>query len=167
MMKSSGDGKAFGERFLADAMLGKLCRWMRFLGYDVEYADSSMEDDDIIMKCSSSGLILITMDVDLSQRLGRSILLRSFDIDDQLLTILDAYPIDREKEMSRCPVCNGILSLRSGSAGASVPAAIARNFHEIWECTGCGRIYWKGSHYDRITKKLSELRNENNIRREK
>jgi uncharacterized protein with PIN domain len=167
MMKSSGNERACGERFLADAMLGKLCRWMRFLGYDVEYADSSMGDDDIIRKCSSSGLILITMDVDLSKRLERSILLRSFDIDDQLLTILDAYPLGREKEMSRCPVCNGILYLRSGAVGDSVPVAIARNFHEFWECSGCGRIYWKGSHYDRITKKLSELRDENNIRREK
>ena len=165
-MKSSGDEKASGERFLADAMLGKLCRWMRFLGYDVEYADSSMEDDDIIRKCNSSCLILITMDVDLSQRLERSILMRSFDMDDQLLTLLDAYPIGKEKEMSRCPVCNGVLSLRSGSVGVSVPVAIARNFHEFWACTGCGRIYWKGSHYDKITKKLSELRDENTIRRE-
>jgi uncharacterized protein with PIN domain len=166
-MKSSGNKEGSGERFLADAMLGKLCRWMRFLGYDVEYADSSMEDDDIIRKCSTCGLILITMDVDLSQRLERSILLRSFDIDDQLLTILDAYPIGKEKEMSRCPVCNGILDLKSGFMGNSVPEAISRNFHEFWECTGCGRIYWKGSHYDKITKKLSELRDENNIRREK
>ena len=165
-MKSSGDEKTSGEKFLADAMLGKLCRWMRFLGYDVEYADSSMEDDDIIRKCNSSGLILITMDVDLSQRLERSILMRSFDMDDQLLTLLDAYPIGKEKEMSRCPVCNGVLSLRSGSVGVSVPVAIARNFHEFWACTGCDRIYWKGSHYDKITKKLSELRDENTIRRE-
>ena len=166
MMKSSGDEKTSGERFLADAMLGKLCRWMRFLGYDVEYADSSMEDDEIIRKCNSSCLILITMDVDLSQRLERSILMRSFDMDDQLLTLLDAYPIGKEKEMSRCPVCNGVLSLRSGSVGVSVPVAIARNFHEFWACTVCGRIYWKGSHYDKITKKLSELRDENTIRRE-
>ncbi|MHB1708967.1 MAG: Mut7-C RNAse domain-containing protein [Thermoplasmataceae archaeon] len=167
MMKSSGNEKASGEGFLADAMLGKLCRWMRFLGYDVEYADSTMDDDDIIRKCNLSNLILITMDVDLSQRLERSILLRSFDIDDQLLTILDAHPIGREKEMSRCPTCNGVLNSKSGFIGNLVPEAISRNFHEFWVCTGCGRIYWKGSHYDRITKKLSELRDENNIGREK
>ncbi|QRF75160.1 hypothetical protein Thermo_00654 [Thermoplasmatales archaeon] len=157
-MNSSTGGKASSERFLADAMLGKLSRWLRFFGYDVEYVDSSVDDDEIIRKCYSSNLILITMDVDLSRRVKGSILLGSFNTDVQLRTLLEKFPIGDEWEMTRCPVCNGRLAIKREADGDSVPEAVSRKFNEFWVCSACGRVHWKGSHYDRIKKKLAELK---------
>ena len=30
-------------------------------------------------------------------------------------------------------------------------------FDEFYRCRGCGRIYWRGSHYDEMKKKVEEL----------
>jgi Uncharacterized conserved protein len=71
--------------FLADAMLGKLARWIRICGFDTCYADSTMSDTDILDKVEKSGRILITRDRELSMRSACSFLIRSDISDDQLL----------------------------------------------------------------------------------
>ncbi len=149
---------ARNERFLVDGMLGKLCRWIRFMGYDTEYAGSEISDSDIIRKCLHDKRILITMDIELSTRLQGSVLLRSFNADDQIRTVLSKFPISTESAMTRCPICNGILVKKREPANGHIPAGVRSRFHEYMVCSDCGKTYWEGSHFDRIKAKISKLK---------
>ncbi|MEM0155439.1 MAG: Mut7-C RNAse domain-containing protein [Thermoplasmataceae archaeon] len=146
------------EKFLVDGMLGKLCRWMRFMGYDTEYAGSEISDGDIIKKCLHNKRRLITMDIELSDRLEGTLLLRSFKLDDQIRTVLGRFPISAELAMTRCPECNGILEKKSKPTAGFIPAGVRSRFQEYMVCNNCGKTYWKGSHFDRITAKIAKLK---------
>lgn len=157
---------ASSGRFLADGMLGKLCRWMRFFGYDTEYAGSKLTDDEIVLICRNSNLILVTMDIELSRRLENSVLLRTFNTDEQLGIVTSRFHIDGELAMSRCPDCNGILTETDTVNSDSVPRGISDRFRVFMVCSHCHKVYWKGTHYNSIIAKIAqikEMKNENYI----
>ena len=54
-------------KFLADAMLGKLSRWLRMLGQDVEY-NVELGDDQLLVQAKAEGRVLLTKDFELYQR---------------------------------------------------------------------------------------------------
>ena len=69
---------------LADAMLGRLSRWLRLLGYDTLYA-SSMSDHQIVARARAEGRVVLTRDRDLAQRKGiRCLLIQSQALEDQV-----------------------------------------------------------------------------------
>jgi Mut7-C ubiquitin/Mut7-C RNAse domain len=51
----------------------------------------------------------------------------------------------------RCMSCNSLLRSRSapGSRGL-VPPRVFRRFRQFTFCPGCGRIYWRGTHFQRL-----------------
>lgn len=115
--------------FMADGMLGRLCRWMRLLGYDVTYAGSEKEDAEILRECESRGLFLLTRDRELSRRYRESMYLESDDWRRQLAQVMAAFPPERSAMFTRCPLCNSSLWLW----------ATARSPH--WYLT----VSWKGT----------------------
>jgi len=48
-------------RFLADAMLGRLARWLRMLGYDTWY-DAAADDHSLVMRADYERRIVLTRD---------------------------------------------------------------------------------------------------------
>ena len=50
-------------RFIADAMLGRLARWLRTLGYDTAY-DDRIADADLVRRSLTEGRHLLTRDRD-------------------------------------------------------------------------------------------------------
>ncbi|MGH8057884.1 MAG: Mut7-C RNAse domain-containing protein, partial [Candidatus Entotheonellia bacterium] len=55
------------KRFIADAMLGKLVKWLRVMGVDVEY-DPHTPDHELFRFAVQEGRILLTRDHRLVQR---------------------------------------------------------------------------------------------------
>lgn len=141
-------------QFLADAMLGKLARWLRIIGHDTTY-DPSLDDGAMILKAKSEGRVLVTRDLELSRRAKRegveSVLIRSPLLAQELEEILPLLGIGRAG--SRCPLCNTALS----EADRAVQIKKVPGNARLWSCPSCGKTYWHGSHWKGIKTTLESL----------
>ena len=127
------------EEFFADRMLGRLTRWLRMMGYSIEYAPSDWDDDKIIEYCISSNLFLLTRDWELSNRYSYSMYVQSENIDGQLAQFLSRFPPSRELFFTRCPVCNGKTSrLPMNLVADRVPDGVRTRFDSAFVCPNCG-----------------------------
>jgi len=151
-----------GLKFVTDGMLGKLTRWLRMLGHDVEYT-GSMDDKELIQKARKENRILLTRDVELYQQaIGKGIdafLIESPNQTANLAGLARRFKFKLEIDMkaSRCPKCNSQIKMVSKSTILDkIPKTTFSNYEEFWQCQGCGQVYWRGAHWKRIYKSLEE-----------
>ncbi len=144
-------------KFLCDHMLGTLARWLRILGFDASYP-GPLGDDDLVSLASQEGRVLLTRDKDLGNRKGiKTVYISSDLLDEQMGQVLQEMSLTIEDPMSRCPVCNDVLArVSKAEAQGKVPAGVYARQEEFWRCPGCGKYYWQGSHWERMTKKVEE-----------
>jgi hypothetical protein len=151
-------------KFLTDGMLGKLTRWLRMLGHDVEYTGST-DDRELIKKAKEENRILLTRDVEL-YRQGVAKGAEAFLIDNpnqtaNLATLAKRFDFKLEVSMesSRCPKCNSrIKAVSKANIADKIPSSTSSNYDEFWQCQGCGQVYWRGAHWKRIEKTLTEAK---------
>jgi uncharacterized protein len=145
-------------RFLADEMLGTLARWLRMMGYDTKYARGLL-DGEILTLASEEGRIILTRDRQLAERArDHGMLISSAVPDEQLENVVRAYGLNDDGAMTRCTLCNGQLQLVSKDAIAGkVPERVLSSHDEFYRCPQCGQVYWKGTHWDNIMKKMGRL----------
>jgi uncharacterized protein with PIN domain len=138
------------DRFVADAMLGRLARWLRILGYDTLY-DVSWDDASLVRLTRAEDRVLLTCDHELAKRSGVFIiLLVSAHLDEQLVQLQHELSIDCGK-VSRCPMCNSLLQIISKEeAWDQVPIYAYICNTAFSHCLQCGRYYWPGSQWRRI-----------------
>jgi uncharacterized protein with PIN domain len=145
------------ERFLADAMLGRLARWLRALGYDTSYYPRG-EDEFLIRVALAEDRSLVTRDRRLAavRRPGlRTLLIRANDHEEQLRELAALRPLDRSGMLTRCIECNTLLEdLPPELAEGSVPEYVLHAQRDFKRCPGCGRSYWPGSHMPGIARVL-------------
>ena len=146
-------------RFVADAMLGTLAKWLRILGYDTLF-DTTLNDHELVRLARSEDRVLLTRDRELAQRRGvQTILVISEKLDDQVHQVLADLDLESDQAFSRCPVCNEPLEpLDPQAAQARVPAYVAQTQKTFKICPACQRVYWRGTHWQRMDKRLAELR---------
>ncbi|HEY3570803.1 MAG TPA: Mut7-C RNAse domain-containing protein [Thermoanaerobaculia bacterium] len=148
-------------RLFADAMLGALARWLRALDVDVTY-DPALDDPELVERAVAEGRTILTRDRRLTQRrLARNhLLIRSDDVAEQLrqvLTELELRP-DPDRLLGRCLRCNAPLEpLDAEAARARVPPWVARTQETFRACPECGRVYWRGTHVQRMLSRLREM----------
>lgn len=138
-------------RFLLDVHLGKLARLLRLLGFDaVHHGDAG--DADLAREAVSDGRILLSRDRGLLMRasLGRARWLRATDPEQQTIEVLDRFVLSgRAKPFSRCMACN--TPLEAADPGeVDVPSGVRARHHVYRRCPGCGRVYWPGTHAERL-----------------
>ena len=147
-------------KFIADAMLGRLARWLRILGYDVSY-ESSISDDDLIARALNEGRIILTMDRKLTERESaeNSMLINSPSYKEQLKQVITHYNIDYKSGIfTRCLVCNGLLEpIGKEKIKDNVPPYVYSTQDEFDMCPQCGRIYWSGTHRAKMLGMLDEI----------
>ena len=145
-------------RFIADAMLGKLARWLRLLGYDTLY----LQDDDatIAQRARVEGRILLTRDHGLAARRGlRVILIASQELESQLIQVVREAGSLPPDTTPRCMTCNVPLQdISPEEARESVPPYVAQTQHEFRRCPRCGRITWPATHWQGIQERLNRVR---------
>lgn len=143
------------SRFVADEMLGRLARWLRLLGQDVEY-HVRIEDSELLRRCLEDPTrVLLTRDTRLMQtrQIARgqvtALLIGSDRLSDQLRQVAEStgmMPLP-----SRCGVCNGELVPRDKAAvEADVPPYVFLTQEVFSQCSTCGRIYWRATQWDEI-----------------
>jgi uncharacterized protein len=154
-------------RFIADAMLGRLARWLRILGYDTAY-EKIISDNVLIERVLAENRWLLTRDGYLAQRkvlCGRHTLIKSDSLDDQLRQLRDELSLRLhvldlgEERQFRCADCNLLLHhISAEEASGLVPPFVARQYHEFLQCDSCRRIYWPGTHWEALTGRLALIR---------
>ncbi len=143
-------------------MLGKLSRWLRMLGHDVNYF-SSTEDKKLVEIAKQEKRILLTRDKELVQRaagLGvESVLVEATEKADKLAFLAERFGFKLEIDLrsSRCPKCNAELkAVTKEEVADEIPEATSLYYSEFWKCMGCGKVYWQGAHWKRIEKTLEK-----------
>lgn len=152
-------------KFVLDVHLRKLARSMRLMGFDVDYTDD--RDDDVLADISHRGnRILLTCDRQLLMRkiVSRGYIIRSRDPSVQIIEVIQRLNLqDMIKPFTRCIECNGIIeridinSPESDTVKRSIPEGVISWCSEYFRCTECHKVYWKGSHYDRLSEKLRRM----------
>ncbi len=147
-----------GVEFLADSMLGRLAKWLRLMGFYVEYANSDSRDLEIIEQCQKRNLFLLSRDKELCSRFSNSMYMESDNHHEQLKQVLSRFHPDPSLYFSRCPVCNGELEkLETTDYKLALPESVKQRFSYIYSCKSCGKVYWEGSHFEAILSAISEL----------
>lgn len=146
-------------RLLADNMLGKLAKWLRFMGYDVEYP-KSIDDKSLIKLTREEKRILLTRDKELAKVKNLDVIyINSEKIEEQLKQLIkDLNLIPTNQEFTRCPECNNLISeIDKSQVEDKVPEGVFKRQDEFWFCNNCGRYYWQGTHYIKIKDKIEKL----------
>ena len=148
------------HRFLADAALGKLAKWLRILGMDARYIHSG-SIDRAIAECEPERIVLTRSRHLVEQTQARKIFfVQSNDPVEQLKEVIGLAGIHRDdiRPFSRCIQCNRPISdVPKTEVKSRIPDYVWEQHHRFQRCEGCGRIYWKGSHIDRSMKRIDVL----------
>ncbi len=149
-----------GPRFLCDAMLGSLARWLRFFGYDTLYPQPGAADRELFEQARDEGRWLLTGDRELASAGPRSMLVRSADLEGQLAEIFGRLGLqpDATLEHARCGECNGCLhEVSRDEVAEAAPPHVLATAPRFTRCSGCGRIYWPGSHGRKILERMEKV----------
>lgn len=147
-------------RFIADAHLGGLARYLRLLGFDTLFAND-LGDERLASIAAAEHRIVLSRDRNLLMRRAVTHGLyvpqkRPREQVQHVLDRLDLYRIIRP--FTRCTVCNGSLDpISKLEVEIKLPQRVLAAFDEFWRCSGCGRVYWRGSHYDRLQAFVEQL----------
>jgi hypothetical protein len=157
--RADAPAAAAEPRFLADAMLGRLARWLRILGFDCAF-DGGVDDGELVRRAAREGRIVLSRDRSLPQDwwVPGIHLVGSEDLREQLREIVRRFDLAGSvRLLSRCAECNEPLRpAREAGLSERVPPHAYAAHRSFLECPCCGRVYWEGSHVRRIRRLAGE-----------
>jgi hypothetical protein len=144
--------------FIADAHMGGLARMLRMLGFDTIY-DNALHDAHIADRAAAERRVVLTRDRELLKRRDvlRGCYVHALKPEAQLQEVGRRYAIARRMQpFALCLHCNLPLE-RAAAEGilARVPDRIRARYRHFMHCPGCDRIYWEGSHWERMRSVLA------------
>lgn len=143
-------------RFIADHMLGSLAKWLRIMGYDTVY-DKALDDGRISAVARAENRFVLTRDKELAKEPG-ALLVEDDQLDGQLSAVGARFGLKFDEAAIRCTACNGGLEeVPKDSVKESIPEGAYANNEKFWKCAGCGKVYWRGSHWLGIMDRLKKL----------
>ncbi len=142
-------------------MLGSLARWLRFFGFDCEFANVTLSDEEVTELALKQGRWLLTRDRELaSTGPPRSVMIRAENLDDQLVEVFFRLALRPHANLiaSRCSECNGeLIETGREELASQIPPYVQRTADRFKRCDGCGRIYWPGTHSENILKRMERI----------
>ncbi|GAS88699.1 Mut7-C RNAse domain-containing protein [Mycolicibacterium brisbanense] len=147
-------------RFVIDVNLGRLARLLRLLGFDVWWSNDA--DDETLAEISlTQHRILLTRDRGLLKRraVTHGLFVHSQQAEEQTLSVLRRLNLQqRVAPFTRCVRCNGSLVAVSKDEVLDHLEPLTRRYYdEFIRCTECGRIYWRGSHFAKLSGVVDRL----------
>lgn len=147
-------------RFIADAHLGGLARYLRMLGFDTLYR-RDLEDTEIVATAAREGRIVLSRDRDLlmHRALTHGCYVRGRRPRQQLSEVLARLHLRRSAApFTRCLSCNGVLTAVAKERIAQrLPPRTDSFYHRFRTCSDCGKVYWEGSHYRHMRALVDEV----------
>ena len=148
--------------FVADVHLRKLARLLRLLGLDVLHSNS-YTDAELISISGDEARILLTRDRALLKHgdLTHGYWVRSVHAQEQAVEVLRRFDLSRQtRPFTRCPLCNGLLErIAKADALDRIPPKTADWLDDYFECTACKKLYWHGTHSDKIQNLIAQILN--------
>lgn len=147
-------------RFVLDTHLGRLASHLRMLGLDSLY-NNSFADNELAHFSSNEHRILLTRDRGLLKRspVTYGYCVRETAPRRQLAEVIEKFKLlSCVQPFQRCIQCNTLLqNVEKSSIANRLPERTATQFDQFKKCDGCGRIYWEGSHFQRMKRFISEI----------
>ncbi|HET6878791.1 MAG TPA: Mut7-C RNAse domain-containing protein [Pirellulales bacterium] len=153
-----------GPDFHCDAGLGGLARWLRAAGYDAAFWPG-IDDDDLLRKATAGGAILITSDRRLMDRgviasgaVAALLTPISLKKREQFAFVRDRLELPLKP--TRCMACGGRLAAVDKEAVRErIPPRTYPWLDDYFECQRCRRLFWQGTHWQRIERVLRTEKN--------
>ena len=146
--------------FMADAMLGRLARWLRILGYDTAW-EEHISDEALVRRALAEERVILTRDRSLGSewRVSDISLVQEEEPVAQLAEVAAKFDLGaRARPFTRCSRCNTeLVAAGRDTARGRVPPRILDRFARFQRCPGCERLYWDGSHTDRMRRVLAQV----------
>ena len=149
-------------RFLCDASLGGLARWLRAAGYEAEWVEKA-DAAELLGKARADGSTLLTTDSRMTERtVIRDGSVKAQWLPSDLPCAAQLKMLMRDLDLKvrdpRCMACGGELQpVPKEDVAERIPPRTARWKDEYFVCGGCGQLFWRGTHWERIARRLAEL----------
>lgn len=147
-------------KFILDVHLGKLARWLRIAGFDTLYRND-YHDDEIIQTALKECRIILTRDLGILKngKVTHGYFIRETRPESQFSEVIRRFQLASSlAPFSRCVVCNTPLTKVSKKEVSHLLQPLTRKFYdEFRKCPSCGKIYWKGSHYNRMHQRMMKI----------
>ena len=146
-------------RFIADAHLGGLANLLRMTGFDTLY-DNNYHDPQIELLAAQERRIVLTRDRELLKRrsITHGCYVRALKPPDQLCEIFDRLDLAHSiKPFTLCLNCNAPLRpVEKAAVLDRLPPSVRERFDHFSTCDVCQRVFWKGSHWQRMRTMLEQ-----------
>lgn len=148
--------------FACDAMLGGLARWLRAAGYDAAWG-ADIDDWDLIRLARRESRVLLTSDTGIF-KIG---IVRDGDVPalfiphglsklEQLTFVMQKLNLSRRDP--RCMACGGdLVAVAKEQVRDRAPPRSYAWLDRFYECRRCGRLFWEGTHWQRIVQILEKM----------
>jgi len=151
-------------KFIVDHNVGKLAKWLRIMGYDAWFFEGS-SDSQMIATALAENRVILTRDTQIMRRRLvtsgqlKAILIQSDEPERQIRQVIDILKLDCQfQPFSICLECNQPLVERSREQVKDlVPPYVFQTKSQYMECPACHRIYWRGTHWQAMTKNLKKF----------
>lgn len=148
-------------KFICDQMLAGLGKWLRVAGYDTLIVDESIEDKEILSCALRENRLLLTRDRHFQEMQAPPktvIFFKSNSLIECIRELNHELKINwLYAPFSRCLICNSALIEPSKEdILEQVPADIRARSEQFWFCPQCQKVYWEGSHTQKMQKQLQD-----------
>lgn len=147
-------------KFILDVHLGKLAKLMRMLGLDTLY-ENDYNDKEIIKISKKERRTILTRDIGILKQnvVTYGYFVRNIKAEKQVLEIIERFNLHKFiNPFSRCLECNTLLEpINKNLVIDRLPQKVKESQNNFWICKQCDKIYWRGTHYQKMKKLLNEL----------
>jgi len=156
-------GNDAAAQFACDAMLGGLARWLRAAGFDTSW-QPDIDDWDLIRLARQEGRTLLTSDTGILKvgivrdgEVPALLIPHGLGKGQQLAFVLEKLRLPLREP--RCMACGGrLIEVAKEAVRDRVPPRSLASCDRFYECDRCGKLFWTGSHWQRIANVLRDVR---------
>jgi len=149
-------------KFIVDENLGKLAKWLRLAGFDCLYFND-IADARLVEYALKENRLLLTRDKKIPQNwtIKSVIIIEQDNPYKQITELAKRLGLELlENSFTRCVNCNTILKpIEKDKIRDRVPPFVYKTYDEFSYCQTCDKIYWRGTHFDSLVKRLEEIEN--------
>lgn len=148
------------KKFILDVHLGTLARYLRMIGFDTKYRND-YSDNEIVFTSIADKRTILTRDKGILKRneVTHGYWIRNQNPELQLEEVAERFSLKNQiREFERCLECNTKLEkIDKEKIIDRLPLKVKRGQNNFWYCKNCDKIYWRGSHYDKMKAMIDKL----------